>query len=120
MGMSMSQETTSWQPELGFGDRLRLVRREYSRLTESVVTQEAMASLLGVNPSTYRLWEAGINEPRDLVGIARRLAEVTGADPAWILGLVKIGNRCLAGLTGGEDQESQNCNDYDNEIPHAA
>jgi transcriptional regulator with XRE-family HTH domain len=70
-----------WRPDLSaFGARLALVRQ---RMGWNV--KEA-ADHCRLPPQSWRSWEAG-RTPRDLVAVCQRIAETTGADVAWLLGL---------------------------------
>lgn len=103
-----------WVPEVDIATRLRLVRREYGRLVGRAITQADMAELLDVPKNRLQQWEAGNSVPRDLVAVAKRMAEVTGVDVTWILGVgpadtqvtfsprIKTGSRCnVDGPDGG-------------------
>lgn len=68
-------------PEWTLGDRLRKARRRAG------LKQEEMAVALGVTANCYGNWEADNNGPRDLVGVARRVEELTGTPADWTLGL---------------------------------
>jgi transcriptional regulator with XRE-family HTH domain len=71
----------------GFGDHLRKARRA------AKLSQQEVADALGVKLSRYTGWEAGLNEPRDIVEWARRASAVfmsaglEDATPAWFLSL---------------------------------
>lgn len=77
----MAMTDTQFVPEWTLGDRLAKARKDGAGLN-----QEQMAQRLDVKPSTLAAWEADRSRPRDLAGIAQQWAEITGADPAWILG----------------------------------
>lgn len=70
-----------------FGDRLRKVRRAMGW------TGPQMASLLGVSIASYTNWEAGRNQPNDLMGTAEDIAARLDIDLAWLLGLEDYGPR---------------------------
>lgn len=72
-------------PVLKFGDRLRVVRREY--LNRS--SQQEMADLLGVPRERYSQWESGNSEPRPADGrrIAKLIEQQVGVSAAWLLGV---------------------------------
>lgn len=75
-------------PQWTFGDRLRKVRREAARLTETgKLTQDQMAARLGVQVKAYSAWEADQNRPDDIVEIARRVEEEFHVPATWMLGL---------------------------------
>ena len=76
-------------PVLKFGDRLRVVRREYL----DRISQQEMADLLGVSRERYSQWESGNSEPRPADG--RRIAQLiearVGVSAAWLLGVQETG-----------------------------
>lgn len=76
-----------WRPTFGLPARLRAVRLDYAERIGHRVNQDEMAELIGVKPGTYRSWEAGNSKPADLVATAQHIFRVTGADPAWLLGV---------------------------------
>lgn len=80
-GMSTHAEA-EWVPDIGFGDRLRVVRRRKRR------RQAEMAQLLDVKKVTYASWEAGSSTPAhaDVVSIARRLQLLDRVPVIWTLG----------------------------------
>ena len=67
-------------PRWGFGDRLRLVRRDLG------LTQAEMADRIGVGLKAYSAWESGASRPADLPRTAEHLQETTGIDRTWWLG----------------------------------
>lgn len=77
----MALTDTQFIPEWTLGDRLAKARKDGAGLN-----QEQMAERLDVKPSTLAAWESDRSRPRDLAGIAQQWAEITGADPAWLLG----------------------------------
>lgn len=77
----MALTDTSYIPEWTLGERLAKARKDGAGLN-----QEQMADKLNVSPSTLAAWESDRNRPRDLAGIARQWSDITGIDPAWILG----------------------------------
>ncbi|QAY16084.1 helix-turn-helix DNA-binding domain protein [Arthrobacter phage Elesar] len=68
-------------PQWTLADRLRRIRRDTSLI------QDDFAAQLGVGRAQYNAWEAGRNQPRDVVALARRIEEVTGVPAHWTLGL---------------------------------
>lgn len=81
-------ETQGWVPAIGFGDRLRVIRRKKHR------SQTEMADLLGVKKVTYASWEAGTATPshEDVVAIARRIQLLDRVPVAWTLGAYEEGD----------------------------
>lgn len=67
-------------PRWGFGDRLRLVRRDLG------LTQAEMAIRVGVGLKAYSAWESGASRPADPPKTAEHLEAVTGIDRTWWLG----------------------------------
>lgn len=74
-------DTVAFVPEWTLGERLAKARKDGAGLN-----QEQMAERLNVSASTLAAWESDRNRPRDLAGIAQQWGEITGADPAWLLG----------------------------------
>lgn len=68
-------------PPLHFGLRLRAIRQAYKK------EQREMAEWLGIKLSSYSAYEKGPSKPRDLIGVANRVQEITGCPAAWLLGL---------------------------------
>lgn len=86
--MAVTETTDTRMPEWTFGDRLRKARRE------AKLTQEQMASALGLEKvGRYSAWEADNANPRDIITVAKRVAEVTGVPVDWLLGLSASGYR---------------------------
>lgn len=67
-------------PRFGFGDRLRLVRREMG------LSQAEMAIRIGVGGKAYAAWESGQSRPADLPQRALQLETLTGIERGWWLG----------------------------------
>ena len=63
-----------------FGARLALVRQ---RMQWGNVKEAALAC--GVPTESWRTWERDNRSPRNIVQIARRIAERTGCDYLWLL-----------------------------------
>jgi transcriptional regulator with XRE-family HTH domain len=84
--MVVEREQLGWWPPLTFGQRLRMIRHEYGRRCGRRVTQREMAALIDVSEGNYAAWEAGNGIPSDNVGVAKRIGQLTGADPLWLLG----------------------------------
>lgn len=68
-------------PTWTFADRLRKVRMMTG------LDQRTFAGHLEAGASAYAQWEAGNNQPRDVVAIARRIELLTRVPAAWVLGL---------------------------------
>lgn len=80
--MALAQTDTEHAvPEWTLGDRLRKARR-YAGLS-----QQEMADALNVPVNRLGNWEAGYNQPRSVVDIVNRWAEVTHVDVSWLLGI---------------------------------
>ncbi|HSS10535.1 MAG TPA: helix-turn-helix transcriptional regulator [Acidimicrobiales bacterium] len=84
--MAVQREQLGWWPRLTFGQRLRMIRHEYGNREGRVMTQREMAARLGCPEGNYAAWEADNGVPRDTVGMAKRVGELTGADPLWLMG----------------------------------
>lgn len=67
-------------PEWTLGDRLAKARSVAGR------TQAQMGEALNVSASTIAAWETDRSRPRDLAGTAQQIEDLTGIDPAWLLG----------------------------------
>ena len=83
MGMATAaalRTPTRPAPRFGFGDRLRLVRRDLGK------TQAEMAMHVGAGLKSYSSWESGQSRPADLADWAERLELRTGIGRAWWLG----------------------------------
>lgn len=73
-------------PEFGFSDRIRKIRREIAHMT-----QQQMADELGVTQKAYAAWESGRNKPDDIVAIAKRIAiRWRGVTAGWVLGVSEV------------------------------
>lgn len=87
----MSEQTITqirgWTPEITFPDRLRIVRVQYADRIGRKVGQKEIAELCGVSQQTWASWESGRTAPREVMPLARKIAEITGVEPAWLLGL---------------------------------
>jgi DNA-binding XRE family transcriptional regulator len=71
-------------PSWEFCDRLRKVRRDVAHMS-----QDEMATVLGISQTAYAAWESGRTHPIDIVTVAK-LIEATWPDrvtAAWLLGL---------------------------------
>ena len=67
-------------PEWTFGERLAKARK-HARLN-----QAEMAERIHVSPSAIAKWESDRGEPRNFRDTIDAWSEVTGVDPAWLLG----------------------------------
>lgn len=65
-----------------FADRIRKVRKRIAQLG-----QREFAAALGVGWQAYAQWEAGNNQPKNIVATARRVEMLTNVPAAWLLGL---------------------------------
>jgi transcriptional regulator with XRE-family HTH domain len=70
--------TSTLIPEFTFGDRLAKAR------AVAGITQDEMAEKLGQSHSTINKWEHG-TQPRNLLKVVAKWAEVTGVDELWLL-----------------------------------
>lgn len=68
-----------WAPKIGFGDRLRIVRRHLG------IPQTVMAKALGVNEATYSAWETLGTEPRGIVEVAKKVEKLFKVPAQWLL-----------------------------------
>jgi transcriptional regulator with XRE-family HTH domain len=68
-------------PAIELQDRLRIARRHAG------LDQRTLARKIGASANTYSSWESGQARPRDLVKMAKAIADVTGVSTEWILGL---------------------------------
>ncbi|WP_396659532.1 helix-turn-helix domain-containing protein, partial [Microbacterium sp.] len=67
-------------PTWTFGERMRKVRRELG------MTQQEMASRLGVGAPAYSAWESGRHNPGDRADLAVQLEQISGVAREWFLG----------------------------------
>jgi transcriptional regulator with XRE-family HTH domain len=68
-----------WVPEDSFADRLARVRRRMGwNFSEA-------GRACGVTGQSWRLWEQHDRPPRDLLEVAKKIAEGTGCDVVWLL-----------------------------------
>lgn len=96
-----------WRPTVDFPTRLRVIRKDYGRLTKRPkLTQVQFAEELKVNPNTYKQWESGAAKPSDLMAFARTILKVTHADPAWLLDVADDGPI----VPGGQEISPRGCN----------
>ena len=64
-----------------FGDRLRMIRRAVA------VNQDEFAVMLDCGKKSLAAWELGVNTPRNVVSIAKRIELAYGVPAAWTLGI---------------------------------
>lgn len=84
---------TATIPELHVGDRLRITR------DKAGVSRERMAREFHVTVGAVSQWENGRTQPRHLLEVVRKWAELTGFDYHWIaFGDSTSNNKCLDGL----------------------
>lgn len=76
--MALAEVST---PEWTFGDRLAKARRHAG------MEQGEMAKALGVSRPTISTWERDENQPRNLLDVAQRWADLTGVEIGWLLGM---------------------------------
>ena len=73
-------------PTWTFGDRLRKARRQ------AHLEQSDVAALCGVSTAAVSAWENDDSKPRRLMAVAQQVAEATGVDQLWLLGLTDGNN----------------------------
>ncbi len=79
MSTTQGDVARGWVPDVStFGARLALVRQ---RMGWNI--KEA-AEECGLPVASWRNWEAG-KQPRDLVGVCRRISDRTGAQVQWLV-----------------------------------
>lgn len=81
-----SQTHELHDPEFELADRLRRVRRG------AHLNQADFARSIGAKEKAYAAWESGTNEPRDVVGLAKRIQLAYGVRASWVLGLTGDGS----------------------------
>lgn len=86
-------------PEWSMGERFAKARKHAG------LTQEQMASRLSVSSATLAAWETDRNQPRDLPRVAQQWSDITGVDPAWLLGFRTGSFSPLVGLTSNPAPE---------------
>ena len=67
--------------EWTFGDKLRKIRRA------ARASQGDFADQIGQTSETLSAWEAGRNQPRNIVSIAKRIELAYGVAAGWVLGI---------------------------------
>lgn len=85
--MTTQPSDPGWRvPEWTFADRLRKIRRETG------LTQAAFAERIGAKDKAYGAWEAGANQPGDIVSVAKRIEMAFRVPATWVLGLGPFGS----------------------------
>jgi transcriptional regulator with XRE-family HTH domain len=70
-------------PAWSFGDRLRKARRSAD------MTTAQFAGALGITVPSLSQYETDRAVPRDIVGLAKRVEQVTGVSALWLLDLTE-------------------------------
>jgi transcriptional regulator with XRE-family HTH domain len=96
-----------WRPSPrdSFGHRLRLTREELK------LTQDEFVALLNLHlpesehtsRQSLAAWERDVSRPRDIVGLAQRVADVTNVDRYWLL----FGNEAVRSRWSAEDADKK-------------
>jgi hypothetical protein len=90
-------EVQGWIPEAdSFGARLALVRQ---RMGWGNVAEAALAC--GLPVSSLRNWERDGRIPRDYIHVCTLIAERTGVDLGWLVGMPNSGNGITTTGTSG-------------------
>lgn len=83
LGPASAEQQAAWIPDDGaFGARLALIRQ---RLGWGNVKEAAIAC--GLPPESWRTWERDNVMPRNYPNICRQIAERTGCDLSWLMGV---------------------------------
>lgn len=88
----MTAAVEVYEPEWSLGDRIAKVRKDVLGLE-----QEELAEKLGVTGGAVSNWESDTRRPRDLLGVAQQLEELSAetgrrVEAQWVLGL-RTGSR---------------------------
>ena len=67
--------------EWSFGDRLRKIRRVVG------ASQDDFAAVLEVGKESLAAWELGVNTPRNIVALSKRIELAYGVPAGWTLGI---------------------------------
>lgn len=78
----MTTSDTGGIPEWNLADRLRKIRRDRG------LTQEQIATELGIKAVTWSSWEADRTHPQDVLGLAVAIERRYGVPAAWTLGVL--------------------------------
>lgn len=98
-------EANRYEIEWSFGERVRKIRAELG------LEQVELGQVLGVSGPTISNWETGLRQPHDLVGVAKRLADLMAEagkpiTAAWVLGLEGQNRKLLTLIAGTSGQLS--------------
>lgn len=74
-----------WTPDPDIATKLRAIRRGYAKLLDRKIPQREFAEIIGYGAKAYGAWEAGTNQPDDLIELATRLYERIGLDPSYLV-----------------------------------
>ena len=74
----MTVTTETRIPELTLGDRLRITR------DKAGISRDEMGKHFGTKAGAIGHWETDRSMPRDMLGMVKRWAEITGYDAHWI------------------------------------
>lgn len=80
-------------PEWTMGERLAKARKHAG------LDQEEMARLFGRSRPAISAWESDKSQPRNMLRMVEKWAEITGVDPAWLLGFRTGSFATLEGLS---------------------
>ena len=78
----MTTQAGGGLPEWNLADRLRKIRRDRH------MTQEQIATELGIKPVTWSSWEAGRTHPQDVLALAVAIERRFGVPASWTLGIL--------------------------------
>lgn len=78
--MTTTEPVVEVVPEWTTGEKLRKIRRMAG------LNQVDFAEVLGVNAGALSSWESGKSNPRNLVGLAETIRDLTGVPMWWFLG----------------------------------
>lgn len=67
-------------PEWTMGERLAKTRKHAG------IDQDDMARLFGKSRPAISAWESDKSQPRNMLAVVEKWSEITGVDPAWLLG----------------------------------
>lgn len=78
----MTHNSSGSLPEWTLADRLRKIRRDRH------MTQEQIATELGIKAVTWSSWESDRTHPADVLGLAVNIERRFGVPAAWTLGIL--------------------------------